>query len=60
MYLKEIVTFEGSVTLYCLHGNLSIRTVKNLCPSFQKPPLPSKIADYAPASVASFLSTRKS
>ena len=28
--------------------NLSLRTVKNMYPNFQKPPLPSKIPGYAP------------
>ena len=31
------------------------RTVKHLCPNLQKPPLPSKIPDYAPMYRSHFL-----
>ena len=47
MYWKERYIFAKS-RFYCLHLNLPLKTVKNLCPNLQKPPLPSKIPGYAP------------
>ena len=51
-YLIKLVVFEREsyFWLKCtvmLTFNFTFRTAKNLCPSLQKPPLPSKIPGYA-------------
>ena len=57
LYLEEII-FErvifGRSAFSRLHLTLSFRTAKNVCPNFQKPPLPSKIPGYAPATYILF------
>ena len=46
IFLKEL--FLEEVRFNAKHLTLTFRTVKNLCPNFQKPLLPPKIPGYVP------------
>ena len=52
-YLEKLFVFERDSYMFTF--NFSLRTVKNLCPNLQKPPLPSKIPGYAPGQVMFYL-----
>ena len=56
VYLLKLVLFERDSEFWKQRTVfLSLKTVENLCPKFQKPPLPSKTPGYAPDVLAEVL-----